>query len=253
MAAPAYVAYRVIGGDIAIILAVLYGIHLALVRSRWPARERAPVLLWSGLILVAWFGAALTLSLLGFFRGAEDRIPTIELGIFVPIAAGSIALWRSRTLRRVLCAVPQSWLVGVQFYRVLGLTFLTLLAAGKLPAIFAVPAGAGDVLTGILALIIALRYVPGSEKSDRLVRSWNIFGILDLAVALATGFMTSPSPVQLLSLGAPNELITAFPLAMIPVFAVPLAILLHTASLLKLRWTKVQDRAPPLCSPALAS
>jgi hypothetical protein len=252
MYAPAYVAYRVIGGDIAIILAVLYGIHLALARSGWPARERASVLLWSGLILVAWFGAALTLSWLEFFRGAEDRIPTIQLGIFVPIAAGSIALWRSRTLRRILDAVPQSWIVGVQVYRVLGLTFLTLLAAGQLPAVFAVPAGVGDVLTGILALIIALRYVPGSERSNRLVRSWNIFGLLDLAVALATGFMTSPSAFQLLSLDAPNELISAFPLVMIPVFAVPLAILLHMASLMKLRRTKVQESVSSLSTPALA-
>ncbi len=253
MDAPVYVTYGLLGGDIAIILAVLFGIHLALVRSGWPARERASVLLWSSLILIAWFGAALTLSWLGFFRGAEDRIPTIQLGIFVPIAVGSIALWRSRTLRRILDAVPQSWLVGVQFYRVLGLTFLTLLAAGKLPAEFAVPAGVGDVLTGILALIIAVRYVPGSERSDRLVRSWNIFGILDLVVALATGFMTSPSPVQLLSLDAPNELISAFPLVMVPVFAVPLAILLHTASLMKLRRTKAQEFASPLGTPALAS
>jgi len=51
------------------------------------------------------------------------------------------------------------------------------------------------------------------------------------------GFMTSPSPLQLLSFEAPNELISAFPLVMVPVFAVPLSILLHLMSLMKLRRT----------------
>jgi hypothetical protein len=36
-------------------------------------------------------------------------------------------------------------------------------------------------------------------------------------------------------LNAPNELISAFPLVMVPVFAVPLAVILHVALLIKLR------------------
>jgi hypothetical protein len=56
----------------------------------------------------------------------------------------------------------------------------------------------------------------------------------DLAVAVTTGFLTSPSPVQLLALDRPNTLVTAFPLVLIPVFLVPLSVLLHLASLRKL-------------------
>jgi hypothetical protein len=36
------------------------------------------------------------------------------------------------------------------------------------------------------------------------------------------------------SFDAPNELISAFPLVMVPVFGVPLAVILHVASLIKL-------------------
>ena len=64
--------------------------------------------------------------------------------------------------------------------------------------------------------------------------------IADLAVAVTTGFLTSPSPVQLLSLDRPNELIGTFPLAMIPVFLVPLSLLLHLASLQKLRRVELE-------------
>jgi len=45
---------------------------------------------------------------------------------------------------------------------------------------------------------------------------------------------------------APNELISAFPLVMVPVFSVPLSILLHLASLKKLRQTEHERKAPHL-------
>jgi hypothetical protein len=59
-------------------------------------------------------------------------------------------------------------------------------------------------------------------------------GLFDLAVAVTTGFLTSLSPLQMYSFDAPNELITAYPLVLVPVFGVPLAVLLHVASLIKL-------------------
>ena len=75
-----------------------------------------------------------------------------------------------------------------------------------------------------------------------MVRAWNLLGIADLVVAVTTGFLSSPSPFQMLAFDRPNELISAFPLAMIPVFLVPLSILLHFASLHKLRQTEIGPR-----------
>jgi hypothetical protein len=83
-----------------------------------------------------------------------------------------------------------------------------------------------------------MAYMRRVRGSAGMLRAWNRLGIADLVVAVTTGFLTSPSPVQLLALDRPNELITAFPLAMIPVFLVPLAVLLHLASWQKLRRTE---------------
>jgi hypothetical protein len=58
--------------------------------------------------------------------------------------------------------------------------------------------------------------------------------LLDLAIAVTTGFLTSPSAFQAFSFDAPNELISAYPLVLIPVYAVPLSVLLYVASLIKL-------------------
>jgi hypothetical protein len=128
-------------------------------------------------------------------------------------------------------AVPQSWLVGLQFYRVLGAIFLLMYAQGRMPAAFALPAGAGDVAVGLLAPIVAVAYARGVAGREFLVVGWNLLGLLDLAT---TGFLTSPSPLQVLSLDAPNQLISEYPLVLVPVFGVPLAVLLHVASLVKL-------------------
>jgi hypothetical protein len=163
------------------------------------------------------------------------------LGLLIPIAAGVVLFFRSPLLRRVIDAAPQSWIVTIQAYRAEGLIFLTLYAAGLLPGAFAWPAGVGDVIVGLLAPVVGIVSLRGSRGSSGWLLAWNLLGIADLVVAVATGFLTSPSPLQLLALDRPNELISSFPLVMIPVFLVPLSVLLHLASLQKLRQTENRD------------
>jgi hypothetical protein len=245
MTAPAYLAYVVLGGNLTIIAALLLGLAPALARAGWSAEERAAIQRVAAVVLIVWFAVALAFAWLGFFAGAPDRIPTIQFGLLLPILIGAIALARSATLRRIVDAVPQTWIVGIQVYRIIGVIFLTLLAVGQLPAAFAVPAGAGDVLVGLLAPLVALAVARGWKGASGFVLAWNILGLLDLITAVGMGFLTSPSPTQLLSLDAPNLLISVFPLVMIPVFAVPLSVLLHLVSLMKLGRAHAQARWHP--------
>lgn len=245
MTPPDFITASLLGENLAIIAALLFGLRQSLVRADWPAGRRDDILRWAGAILIAWFGAAVAASWLGFFKGAAGRPPTIELGVFLPIIVGAITLWRSATIRRIVDAVPQSFVVGLQLYRVMGVVFLVLLQQDALPGAFALPAGAGDAFVGLTAPIVALLQARGYRHAATLVLAWNLFGLLDLVVALGTGFLTSPSPLQLLSMDAPNPLISAFPLVTIPVFAVPLAVLLHIVSLTKLRRPVLQHAAAP--------
>lgn len=232
MSAPNYVTYTILLSSIAIIVAALAGLRVAVTRAGWEEAQRIATLRMAAVVLPLWFVVALALSSAEVFRG--DRVPTIEFGIFMPVVIGVVWLWRSETAIRLIDAIPQSWLVGIQFYRVLGLIFLLLNAEGSLPSLFALPAGNGDVMVGLLAPVVAVAYARGVVGRELLVRGWNILGLLDLAVAITTGFLTSPSPLQMFSFDAPNELIDAYPLVLVPVFGVPLAVLLHVASLVKL-------------------
>jgi hypothetical protein len=185
-----------------------------------------------GLALFGWLAFALVLGWQGVFRSAlQQQAPYIAFAVGVPILVGALLIRESKQIKEIVVAVPQSQLVAFQFYRVLGVTFLVLHAAGQLPGIFALPAGYGDVSVGLTALLVGAAYRRNHPKRDQLVTLWNWFGICDLVVAVTTGFLSAPSRLQVLSLDAPNFLIGSFPLVMIPIYAVPLSIVLHLASL----------------------
>jgi len=241
---PGYLLPNILIGTVTVVAVALFGLHRALSRAGWPIRDRKHAFLSGSALLVGWFVAALVLSWSGFYHGTPSRVPTVPFGLLIPIAAGVVLFWRWPLLRRIVEAVPQSWIVSIQAYRVEGLIFLILYAGGGLPGAFAVPAGVGDVIVGMLAPVAGFAYASGARGSSGWLRTWNLFGIADLVVAVTTGFLTSPSPVQLLALGRPNELISAFPLALIPVFLVPLSMLLHLASLQKLRRIERESREP---------
>ncbi len=232
MTIPTYLPYYVLIGSIVVIAAILIGLRSALANSDWPEPDRTKTIRWSTIVLIGWFLFSLALGLAGAYEAGAERIPTIQYGIAIPILIGAWLIWRSPTVRRMIDIVPQPWIVGVQLYRVLGAIFLILYAAGQMPGLFAWPAAIGDITVGLLAPIVALAYARDPIRNATLVRGWNVFGILDLVVAVTTGFITSPS--ALFTYEPPNELISVFPLVLVPVYLVPLAILLHLASLVKL-------------------
>ena len=166
---------------------------------------------------------------------SPQPVPTLLFGLLIPLAVAAIALWRSESVATLVSAIPLHWLVAAQVYRVAGGIFLVLWAAGRLPWQFALPAGIGDVITGIAAVVVAARLARNAIGAEAATYAWRLFGIADLVVAIAMGAMTSPGQVHVLALDAPNLLVTAYPLVMVPTFAVPLALMLHGLVLLRLR------------------
>jgi hypothetical protein len=242
----AYLSLYVLGANLAITLTLLFGLGRALRAAGKPSTEVARLVSTLGIVLFCWLGLALFLGWLGIFRSAVGQpVPYIALAIGIPVLTGALLLRGSKQFQEIIRVIPQSWLVGFQFYRVLGVIFLILHAAGLLPGVFALPAGCGDIIVGLTAVLVGVGYA----QNRKLVGLWNWFGIGDLVVAIGTGFLTAPSRFQLSSLDAPNYLIGSFPLVMIPIYAVPLSIVLHLASLTKLR--QKQSQSPGAARAAL--
>jgi hypothetical protein len=229
-----FLSFLIVGANILIAFVFLFGVHRALLGLGRTRVDRLGIVSIFGILLFGWLILALFLGGQGIFRSAlNQRVPSIALAIGIPILVGTLFIRGSKQVREIIEAVPQNQLVAFQVYRVLGVTFLFLYAAGQLPGIFALPAGCGDVMVGLTAFMVGAR--AARSENDQLVTLWNWLGISDLVIAVATGFLSAPSRFQIFSLDAPNVLIGSFPLVMIPIFAVPLSIVLHLASLSKIR------------------
>lgn len=208
-------------------------------------------------VLLAWLAVDVALGALGTFAASPTTwVPFIALGIAVPIVAGVALLTRPGAVQDFIDSIPLQRLIGVQVYRAAGVIFLIAWASGRMPGVFALPAGIGDIAVGVAAPFVAARVrshlelsedasryrpandVAGDEAAARARRTaiaWNLFGIADLVVAVTLGFLSSPSHFQLLASDLPNALISRMPYVLIPTFAVPLSILLHIAALGRLR------------------
>lgn len=223
---------------------VSYGLTAVLVSGAWWAGGRAglePGERWAtvarvALVLLAWQTSMVWLAQEGAFLSTPDRVgPQIALAIFLPIPIALALIAADPRLRRIVAAVPLPALVGVQFYRVLGAIFLVLWWDGRLPGAFALPAGLGDVIVGLTAVAVATALARGARDGRRLAWAWNVFGAADLVVAVSTGFLTSPGALQMLALEEPNRLVAAFPLALVPLYAVPVSFVLHALVWQRLR------------------
>jgi len=194
-------------------------------RTTWLA-VMIPYTLWMS---VAWSGA-----INGVFR-TGTRLPALPLAIFVPVIIGAPLLLLSKRVGEVLDAMPVSWLVALQLYRVFGSWALAAGLRGALPGEFGLPAGIGDTLTGVFAVPAAIAVATGSARGRRAAIAWNIFGLADITVAITLGAITSPGPFQLIVPDVPGIGAGAYPGVLTPALVVPSSILLHALSLRQLR------------------
>jgi hypothetical protein len=232
---PSYYITINVFAQAAVFLTLAVGLALAVRRAG--LSDGAQSAMWAVIMgaLAAWFAVALWLGEAGIFLARTSIVPPIAFPIVLPIAAALVILAVSPRFKALIEAVPQSWLTGVQVYRALGAMFLVLWLQGLMPGEFAIPAGSGDVIVGLTAPIIAWLNATGSSSARPATIVWNLFGIADLVIAIGTGFLTSPSPYQMLAFDRPNTLIVQDPFVMVPAFLVPLSIILHLMSLWKLR------------------
>ena len=189
----------------------------------------------TALFLGGWLALALALARSSpAVDAAGNGVVPVSFPLFavvsLGVAIGLIAL--SPTWRRVVDAIPADALISVQVYRLIGGIFLVLYAIGSLPRHFALPAGWGDLVVGLLAPFVALAVRRQLGGARPLALGWNVFGFLDLvaAVGLGTGYLLLLLRPEA---GAPPAAaaMTFFPLVLVPTFAVPLGFILHIYSI----------------------
>jgi hypothetical protein len=185
----------------------------------------------------AWVLASVLLAKADVYRFEPTRpVPWLPIGLTGALAA-ALLLSHTPVVSRIVAQPDGLWRLTVpQIFRVVGVTFLVVLALGKLPAVFALPAGLGDMAIGVEAVFLA-RNLRRGVAGRRAVWYFNVLGLVDLVVALAIGFAAAPAVVRLLLISPTTEAISLLPLALIPATVVPLASALHLLSLHRLMAT----------------
>ena len=211
------------------------GLWLGLERSNLTLGQRRNF--WIAVLIpyTLWLAVIWSAAINGVFRPNASPMPLVPIAIFLPVLIGTPILLASKRMGQVLDAMPATWLVALQLYRVFGSVFLVGWARNVVPGVFALPAGVGDVITGLLAVPIAISLTADTPEARRAAIAWNVFGLFDFAVAVSIGLMTAPGPFQLITPSIPNSTVGIYPNVMIPAFAVPSSILLHVLSLRQLR------------------
>ena len=137
--------------------------------------------------------------------------------ILAVLTLGSLALLLGvAVLRRWVMEVDIRALVAFHLTRFVGLYFLLLYSRGELPYDFAVKGGIGDILVALTAALVIWK------RSRAGLIAWNIFGLCDILIVVATA---ARLVVQAL---------TVLPLSLSPTWLVPLIIATHVVMLVRL-------------------
>jgi hypothetical protein len=238
---PAYVGVLLIFIAVTVAVLLWIGVTLTMKRLDLLSRTQRTIAILMAAIPAIWLIASPTLSTvmsqyLPSLRSGAPHIGTFPL-ILSPIVIGLLLL-RLPVWRQIVDAVPLHWLTAIQAYRVVGTAiFLPLMTMEMLPAYFAIPASYGDLIPGLSAPLVAYWIWKRSDRAWSWAIALNIFGLLDFIVALGIGSGTLYSNLSYILFGE-RQIVTAhfayFPLSLIPLFLVPIGIVLHLYSLRRL-------------------
>jgi hypothetical protein len=211
----------------AIVVFFLSSILSSTVRQR--ALVAAALALWFCVILAAGATGALA-------RPIGPGIPGVGIAVLIPIVVLTLLILGTGRGRDLVRQVSLQALVSVHILRVLGITFVMLYWAKRLPAPFALLAGWGDVTVGLLAIPLTLLLARNAITIPKgMIVLWNVLGVADLVTAVTLGATSSPGPLQLFHNGPSAAIMANLPWVLIPCFLVPLFLVVHLCIFYRLR------------------
>jgi len=175
-----------------------------------------------------WIGLAVALASAGVYADTSTPVPVIGIMVGLPLVAAGIGTLSLASVREALLALPLRLLVSLNVMRVFGGLFLLLAAQGRLSGPFPQSAGWGDVIVGLTAIPLTMAIVRNSRGNRGALFAWNLFGVLDLIVALTLGIMSAPgSPLQVFGETTGSAAVAVLPWSTIPTLLVPFYLIAH--------------------------
>ena len=245
---PGYLWVLTIAGVIAMLAATCVVLYVGAVRANLGRRRAVLLAGGAAAVLGGWFAASTVIAGHGWYHTRLGHgVPWMPVAV-VGFLGLLLALRRIPVVARTLAAPGMvSRLELPHLFRMMdGAAFLIIMALGYLPALFALPAGIGDIIAGIAAPLAARGLAQGGGR--RAGWWFNAFGVTDLVVALTLGAVTAYQLIHVTPSGTP---ISELPLALVPTVGVPLLLAVHITSVSALARAR---RAPlPAAAPVTAA
>ena len=209
---------------------------LAAVVIRWSARRRVPGV--AGLGLIGWLAVTGSLAIKGFFGEWSRLPPRLMPALLVPVIGGLLFLSYSRQTRALLASTPLQWPIYLQSFRILMEIILWLLyVQHRAPAIMTFEGRNVDILVGLTAIPVAYFCFVRKAWPRQVALWWNAISVLVLLNVVVHAQLSTPSPFRVFLTDPPVTFIGEWPYIWLPGFLVPLAWLLHAASIIQIRRT----------------
>ena len=195
-----------------------------------PSPEPTPRLLPSivpATIAGAWLLAAAAVAASGVPARLRPPAPQI---ILLLLTATLLAFgWRAHRFRDWLHRLDWRTIVGFHISRAIaGAAFLAAAQRGDLPKRWAEPSAYGDIAVAALALLVIVTVSPQRPIGRRVYLTWNVIGLADiLAVVIGAARTAMADPGAMVGL-------FRLPLALIPLWLVPLIIASHVLLFVRL-------------------
>jgi hypothetical protein len=190
---------------------------------------------YSGFILLyGWLGAVVVITTQGMVEDMTGIISPLGVVMTIPLIIGLGMIFYWGRLKAVIAELPISWLIGIQIYRVVGIVFFIGWINNEIPSALGPITAFYDVFIGTTAPIVAFLLLRPTKRIIRIAQVWNVLGILDFVYAITIGVLGAPHAMRLLDLTPDTSALGLLPLSFIALWAVPLSILLHVISLIRL-------------------
>ncbi len=236
---PAYLWALTYAEVIGIAAATAYALYRGARAAGLGNRVSTRMGLGAALLFGVWLAVSSLVAGGGSYRSRLGHgVPWLPLAVFGFFGL-LLALTRVPLIRRALTGPgAQARLLLPHSFRAGGIVFVIAMLLGKLPALFAVPAGFGDIAVGIATLWVARNLREGSQTKPLI---WfTLLGIADLVSALTLGALTGF--LQVVHVDPSATLNADLPLAIIPTVGVPLLLAMHLTSLRVLFRDRAADR-----------
>jgi len=168
--------------------------------------------------LAAWFCLAFFFGLTCRYKSASA--PVVALTVWSLTAFALLLVWKNPQVRGWAMNVDLSSFIALHLTRFVGIYFLVLCRSGELSCAFAKPAGTGDIITAVGAVLLLLA---GAVQRDwrKTILVWNSFGLIDIVFVVFSAFRVG------LTDWAGMAPLRGLPLMLLPTFLVPLIISSH--------------------------